>query len=272
MKRHILKFTIEAVFIFLFFSCEKVIEIDLNISEPKIVIESEISNQPGPYTVRLTETVNFREENAFPTLSKATVRIYDDAGNTETLTETITGFYNANAIQGTPGRTYTLEVTTGENTYKAVSTMPPPVNIDTLTVENTGSFGPAGNGETINVQFTDPTGKNNYYRFVLIINGIEQDGVFIDNDELQDGEIKNLLLTNYSENTKLNTGDYVTVLLQTLDKSTYEYFRTLRQISGSEGGPMEQSTSPANPISNINNGALGYFNTCAVTSKSIIIP
>lgn len=41
--------------------------------------------------------------------------------------------------------------------------------------------------------------ENNYYRFVLIIDGIEQDGVFIDNDELQDGEIKNLLLANYSE-------------------------------------------------------------------------
>lgn len=270
MKKHILKLAIG--FIFLFIACEKEIDIDLNTSESKIVIEGLVSDQPGPYMVKLTRTVDFDDDNTFPPVSEARVTIYDDVGNIEVLTETMAGVYNATAIQGTPDRMYTLEVTADNKTYKAVSTMPSPVDIDTLTVEDTGDFGPAGHGKTINVQYADPSGESNYYRFVLIINGIEQDGVFIDNDELQDGEIKNLLLTNYSENTKLNGGDYVTVLLQTLDEGTYEYFRTLRQISGSDGGLIGQSTSPANPVSNINNGALGYFNTCAVTSKSIIIP
>lgn len=272
MKNYILKFSFGLIFTALFFSCEKVIDIDLNTSEPKIVIESSISDQSDFYPVKLTQTVNFDENNIFPPVSNATVIISDDEGNTETLTETTAGVYSLTSMNGTPGRTYTLEVTSGGITHKAVSTMPRPVNIDTLTIENTGDFGPGGNGNAINVQYTDPAGRNNYYRFIVIINGIEQDAVFIDNDEIQDGEIKSFLLRESSDNTELTTGDAVTVLLQTIDKGVYEYFRTLRLISGDSDGPMEQSTSPSNPVSNIDNGALGYFSAFSVTSKSILIP
>lgn len=270
MKKHLIKLT--SGFIFLLLACEKEIDIDLNTSQPTIVIEGLVSDQLGPYTVKLTHTVNFDENNTFPPVSGASVIIYDDAGNREVLTETNPGIYHSMTIQGTPGRTYFLEVKTGDDTYEAVSTMPSPVNIDTLTVEDTGDFGPAGHGETITVHYTDPVGESNYYRFVLIVNGVVRDGVFIDNDDLHDGDIKDLELIDYSENTNLTTGDTATVVLQTIDENVYEYFRTLREISGSNGGGMGQSTSPANPISNISNGALGYFSVCAETSKTIVIP
>jgi hypothetical protein len=52
--------------------------------------------------------------------------------------------------------------------------------------------------------------------------------------------------------------------LQSIDKGVYDYFRT----AGNDGN---QSASPSNPISNIDNEALGYFNACAVTKKEFRI-
>ena len=58
-------------------------------------------------------------------------------------------------------------------------------------------------------------------------------------------------------------GDVISVWLECIDKGVFEYFRT----ANSEGG---QNASPANPVSNITNGALGYFSACSVSKDSII--
>lgn len=258
-----------SIIIFLFSSCEKVIDIDLNTQDPQIVIEGNITDQPGPYTVTLTQTVNFVESNNFPGVSGALVTISDNSGNSETLTESFSGVYSTSEMQGTIGRNYTIKVTTNGKEYTATSNMPAPVSIDTLTVvtENT----PKGNDKTIYVNFTDPAGIANYYRFIKIINGITQITIFVEDDLLQDGNtINHPLLVRGQDETSIKTGDTVTVILQSIDKKVYDYFRTLLQLSG--GGVINQSSSPANPLTNFINGALGYFNANAITSKTIIIP
>jgi len=75
------------------------------------------------------------------------------------------------------------------------------------------------------------------------------------------------------ENTELQVkrahiGDVIRVDLMSLDKSTYEYYRTLRDLIHSY--PVFGST-PVNPNTNLTNGALGFFGACAVASKTIII-
>jgi hypothetical protein len=85
MKKIIYTFSLIA---FIFCSCEKVIDIDLNKADSRIVIEGNITDQAGPYTVRISKTVNFDESNTFPAISGALVKISDNAGNSETLTET----------------------------------------------------------------------------------------------------------------------------------------------------------------------------------------
>jgi hypothetical protein len=66
--------------------------------------------------------------------------------------------------------------------------------------------------------------------------------------------------------------DTAIVELLTLDKSTYDYYSTLSNVltEGDTGPPM-MMTTPANPNSNLSNGALGYFGAFAVRSDSIVI-
>lgn len=255
--------------VLVFSSCEKVVNIDLNSKDPQIVIEGNITDQIGPYTVKITRTANFDELNYFPPVSNALVIISDNLGNSETLTETSAGIYSTSTIQGTIGRTYTLKVTANGKEYTAASKMPSFIKIDTLTIVTEET--PRGSNKTIYVNFIDPTGIDNYYRFIKKINGVTQKSIYIEDDLLKDGEsINQPLLSRGQDETKIRTGDDVTIILQSIDKDIYNYFRTLLQLSS--GGLINQSASPANPLSNFNNGALGYFNACAVTTKTIIVP
>jgi len=61
--------------------------------------------------------------------------------------------------------------------------------------------------------------------------------------------------------------DTVVVELQTLDLSTYDYYRTLFSIlDGGLGNP-----NPANPESNLSNDALGYFGAFTISRDTIVI-
>jgi hypothetical protein len=270
MKRNFLIQNKISVFILLMISllsisCEKVVSIDLNSAAPRIVIEGSITDQPGPYFVKLSQTVNFDQTNNFPPVIGAIVVLTDNLGNTDSLTEVVPGTYKTSGIQGIPGRTYTLTVSAGGSKYTAVSAMPPAVDIDSLSVQRQ-VFG-REQRKYISVQFRDSANVKNYYRFLEVKNGIEQKFTFLFDDRLQDGgTVTSSLLAG--EDT-LNTGDNVLVLLQCIDKNVFDYFRTIRQATGN-GGP--QSASPANPLSNFTNGALGYFNATAIRSKLIVVP
>jgi len=249
----------------IFVSCEKVIDPKLNLSESKIVIEGNIFDQSGPYTVSITRTLNYKERNNFPPVSGAVVKIQDDFGNSEILTEASPGRYKTLTTQGIPGRTYTIDVIIDGKTYKAVSKMPPAVTIDTLRVEELVT--PSKVEKYISATYSDPADPDNYYRFIEIINGIEQSNIFIDNDQLKSQQSITKALLSPPDNTEINSGDTVTVLLQAIDYNVYEYFRTLLQITNTDF----VTALPTNPLTNFGNGALGYFNACAVRSKTIVI-
>src|SRR5690554_906724 len=94
----------------LLYSCEKEIDLDLNNSDPQIIIEGSITDAPGPYYVRISKSVNFDEPNSYPPVSGAYVTISDNEGNTDVLTEIEEGLYQTNTIVGAPGNTYNLSV------------------------------------------------------------------------------------------------------------------------------------------------------------------
>ena len=56
--------------------------------------------------------------------------------------------------------------------------------------------------------------------------------------------------------------------MQCIDDKVYLFYAALLQLSG--GGPGGGVT-PANPPSNISNGALGYFSAHTVRTRNIVI-
>lgn len=255
-------------------SCEKVVSYNLNESASKLVIEGNITNETGPYFVRLSQSTNHSEPNVFPPVTGATVTISDNAGNQETLVEQGQGIYKTSALVGTAGRTYQLTVSVGGKQYTASSTMPLPVSIDTLIQQKSTSIG-SDDQIAVLARFRDPAGIRSYYRLAIIINGrtlpsiftfedIVHDGVVIDYELKEDDELDD---ENPDDDINvINPGDNAEVILYCIDKEVHTYFLTLSQNSG--GGPP---TAPGNPVTNIKGDALGYFSAHTVARKNISI-
>jgi Domain of unknown function (DUF4249) len=255
----------------LFTSCTKVIDIDLNTSNPQIVVEAKISNSPTERAeVRLSRSTNFNESNAFPAISKAIVTIQDKTANTlDTLKEASAGIYKSAKLTGIVGHTYVLTIQTEGKTLTATSTIPRKVNLDTVEIRAQAFF---GNIEyQIIPRFIDLKGIGDNYRFVLFVNGKMKNDIFVVNDELSDGNLNGRPLfrqrsSDSTENTKI--GDRIDLEMHSIDKSVYDYFNTL---AGESGGPGGGSATPANPITNIKGGALGYFAAYTRQTKGVVV-
>ena len=261
MRKSILMLVPFLVLISWMSSCKKVIKLDLNTASPQMVIEGNIDDQPGPCIVKIYKSVNFDQSNTYPAVTGARVTIRDNSGDSEQLTENQPGLYATTSMTGRPGQTYTLMVTSDGQSYTASSTMPDPVSIGKIYFQNS-LF---GHNIYPGIIFVDPANINNYYRLILFLNNVRQTDIHVTDDRLSEGKTITYLLRLPDTDNKLKTGDNVAVWLESVDKNVYEYFRT----AGREGG---QSASPANPTSNISNGALGYFNACSVRSLSASVP
>ena len=118
---------------------------------------------------------------------------------------------------------------------------------------------------TTNITYTDPLEKGNAYRFVQYQNGKKNKVFTIVNDDISNG--KKNTITYFNTDEELKKGDHIRVELQNIDASVYKYWYSLWQGATGDGS----AASPANPVSNISGGSLGYFSAQAVNSKSIVI-
>jgi hypothetical protein len=235
-------------------SCKKVIQLDLSTSVPQLVIQGNVYDQPGSYSVKIFRTVNFDLPNIYPPVTNAKVTISDNAGQSEELSQATDGTYVTSALEGVIGRTYTLSVNVDGKTYKATSTMPRAVLIDTIYMKKS-IF---GNTKMIALDFMNFPYRENYYHIVHFINGVQDPGFNIFNDNTNQVERISYSFMNPANATpKLVNGDKIEVWLECIDKGVYEYYRTANRDGG-------RSASPANPVSNISNGALGYFSASSV--------
>lgn len=249
----------------LFSNCEATIDLDLDNSEPQLVIEGQLTDHRGKHQVRITRTVPFDQPNVFPAVSGAFVTIGDNTGLLDTLREAAPGIYETQRLlQGVYGRTYTLRVGVEGRQYEAMATMPQRVLFDTLTVANLNLRGTLT--QTLLPEFTDPIGLGNYYYFVVFKNGQRQSRTYTFEDALSDGRRIARPLSN--PDLKLQSGDTCKVDLYCLDPEVFKYFLTLQLSSGSTPGG---GTTPANPDNNFGNACLGYFSAHPLQSKTVVI-
>jgi hypothetical protein len=235
-------------------SCKKIIDVNLNDAAPQLVVEGNIYSTPGPYYIQISKTVNYSSNNQFPPVSGARVVIRDVTANlSDTLIEIQQGRYATRLLSGVAGRTYQLQIVAEGKNYTASSTIPSPVLLDSVSFEKISR--PGGKTDWFAViNYQDPAGISNYYLFTLLVNGRRINNTFVYDDRFSDGRYVSRTLR--TDSTYINPGDSVTVTMQHMGKEGFDYYSTFAQVTGN--GAL-QTISPANPISNISNGALGYF-------------
>lgn len=242
------------------------IQVDLNVAAPQIVIEGEVTNGAGPFQVKISKTVNFSATNTFPPVSGAFVQVTDsNTGVVYIYNETTPGIYLSNGFSGSVNHTFQFSAAIAGTTYTASSTMPAAVQLDSVSfVKNVD----LNNKSAINavVNFQDAPGLGNYYQFTEIVNGFQVPNIFVFEDRLSDGKYVQDAL--YNDTIRLHQNDTVLMKMFCVDKNIYNYFFTLASVSGNNSF---QSASPANPNSNLSNGALGYFSAHTISQKKTVV-
>ncbi|GAB6011738.1 DUF4249 domain-containing protein [Viscerimonas tarda] len=242
----------------LFSSCKKEIELDLRSVESHLTIEGTIPFD-SLAKVSLTKTKDFFSDNSYSPVTGAIVTLSDDAGNTDILSLKPSGLYESEVITGVEGRTYHLRVELDGKAYTATSTMPYAVPIDSVSMFYVPAFGEA----FPTVHFIDPKGIDNYYRYIFHINGKKMPGVDVSSDEDRDGKMISRILPydeEYNDKKKIEQGDKIFIEVQFIDEGAHKFFRSLARMGMSQ----------ANPISNIEGGALGYFSAYSFYQTSVM--
>jgi hypothetical protein len=233
-----------------FSSCEEIIDINLKNAEPALVVEANISDVNELQYIYLSKTVQFGADNVPFRVSGARVSVKENNSLIYNFTEFVPGVYRTN-FKGKVGATYQLEIELEGEIYNATSVMPPKVNLDSVSITQVDFFDEKR--KFVKVHYQDPNETADAYRFVLSINNQRLSEFFVDNDRFNNGNY--IDRTIYSDDPEIVTGDEIALDFQTIDLNNYRYFFTIQQISGGGGPPV----APSNPVSNISNGALGYF-------------
>ena len=258
--------SISILAIFAIASCQKEIDVDLNESNPILVLEANYSAKDSTVRAIVTLTSSFFNNEPSPNINSAVATITDHLGNGTNVPSVGNGTYVLTNYIPTFGTTYTLTVVYDGVTYTAECDMNAPVTLDPITYEFFPPFfGQSGYAPYLN--FQDPAGDTNYYVVVLARNDTlwnNLSDLLTQDDALTDG--------NYVERPLFSRdlyqiGDKVGMELRTIDGDIYNYLNDVISTAGSG----QSSAAPGNPDSNWDNGALGYFSCYSSSEQTVII-
>lgn len=244
------------------FSCEDVIDIDLNEAPPILVIDASINwfkdTTGSDQNIILTLTAPYFSDSV-PPATGAQVYIIDSNNNTFNFTEVgNTGVYNNTNFNPVIENTYTLYISYEDDMYTATETLKSVVPIDYVEQNDTGGF--SGEETELKAFYTDPAEEENHYLFEFISDISEFPSLEVYEDRFTNG---NQIFGFYTDED-LSSDDVVIIRNYGISKQFYEYmFILLQQNSQDGGGPFE--TQPATVRGNCVNQTnpdkfpLGYF-------------
>jgi hypothetical protein len=254
-------------------SCEDVIDVDLNSSKPRLVVEASIVWQKGTagneQKIKLTTTSNFFS-NVIPVVSNATVYIADSSNTYTFIENASSGEYFCSNFNCVVGETYTLTVISNGQTYTATEVFQAVPALDEIEQNNQGGF--LGDEIEIKFLYQDDGNQNNFY-----LQQINTNILFLpEYDVVSDAFFQGNQMFGLFSNEKLATGNEVKFTLHGISERYFNYMNVLLGVAGSNGGgPF--TTTPAtvrgNVInqSNSNNFPFGYFSLSEIDTKTYIV-
>ena len=275
----------------IFISCSKEVTVDLPDPEEKFVVEGSIENGSAPIII-LTRSQPYFSSISLDQLDNLFVKGANITLTTEGQEYSFVEFaipldsnsqiyiYTIPTLIGEVGKKYDIKIEAEGKTLTASTIIPEPVNIDSLYWIPHPELD-KGNDSLVTLMalFTDPDTIGNYYRYFtkrnddifkpgyfgsvfddLFWNGIEIDAPFPrgqNNTEDFDRDTYSYFFKN----------DHVSLKLASIDKTTYDFWRTLEQDDAGSGNPYGTATKV---LSNIE-GGLGIWGGYGVSIDTLTI-
>lgn len=269
--------------IILISSCSEEIDLKLSSTDPIFVVDGHICDEVSPYNfVRLTMSSNYFNNTEATAVSGASVIIND--GETDIIfEESKPGYYIAPFnFAGEHGKTYYLTIsnidTDGDgkmDVYTSQSVMPPTYTVDSVTCVYESLM----DLYRLCLYAKEDTETENFYMFGYSYNdslvcdsymdyAITDDSYF-ENDYCWGATISTIQ-EDFLQSGVINAGDTVDMHICSITKEFYKYIAAMSDIV--EGSDPMFSSTPANAVGNIDNGALGFFTAMAVIHSTCYVP
>lgn len=262
------------------FSCTERIDISLDDSGVRLVVDGAITIETKVHSITLAKTTGYFYSEKPPYVTGASVSVTYGT-RTVQLIEATPGIYQTDAtFAGRSGRSYTLNIKLddqigGYTDYTATSSIPETVKLDSIELVFHPDWSEEGFWEVRSFFQDLPTAD--YYRFMVYKNGMmlsdTLDEWFITDDRFFNGGYLNgasvAFFDQGDENEKLVSGDEITVELNIITKE-YAGFIWDAQSELWGSNPLF-SGPPANVKGNLNNGAIGFFATYSLSRASAIV-
>ncbi|MEY4660265.1 MAG: hypothetical protein RLZZ42_217 [Bacteroidota bacterium] len=276
--------------------CEKDINIKLDPSENKLVVEASIENGTPPFVI-LTKSLDFFNKidpsrlqasfvkNAIVTINDGNNSVVLQPDSLKSDEGATVYFYTDKRmppILGKLNAAYQLSIKYEGKEYTSRTTIPSITRtIDSVWWEKLPSIEPRDSVfARVLLRATDKPGLGDYIRYYTKVGAREPflpgfNSVF--DDQIIDGKSYTIPVDRgFNRNAEFTDsssfyrrGDTVTIKLCQIDKATYDFWRTYEFSFQSIGNPF---SSPTRILSNISNEALGYFGGYGCQFRTIIIP
>lgn len=277
-------------------SCEKGVTFELDEPAPKLVVEATIESGGLPAVI-LSKSQNYFAQITPAILAASFVHNAEVYMSNGTVTNKFKEFsfslpngdnfyyYTpdqsnpSNVFSGRENTQYSLRIVVDGKEYTATTRIPTITRrIDSLfSKPAAGSNDP--NKAVVMVRVTDQPGFGDYIRYFTKRNSEGYYPAFnsVFDDQVIDGSTYEVEVERGVDRTRdlpddytlFEKGDTVTFKLCQIDKPTFDFWRTMEFSYTNIGNPFG---SPTKVLSNISNGALGYFGGYAPQFRTIIIP
>lgn len=267
----------------LMLSCTERIDIELDSTYRRLVVQGAVTSDSARHRVLLTTTSDYYANEPSPRVSEALVEIsYDDQVHTLVEHPIVQGLYETEeAFRGRPGTTYKLDIRQidvdgdGLNEeYQAESTMKGGAELDGVQLRYFSS--PIVEGFQVLMWASHPVEQRDWFGFriwkngVLLTDSLSSYTVFSD-DLFNSGYLPGFpvgFLSDGDPRERVYPGDTIVFELESIDEAYYNFVSDA-QLELIGNVPLF-SGPPANVSSNINNGAMGIFAAYSILRAATI--
>jgi hypothetical protein len=265
-------------------ACTEEIDIELDSTYSRLVVEGTVTTDFIKHHVKLSVTSDYFSNKPSPPVQDALVKLtFGDETMQMIESDTTPGLYETPyAFKGIIGTTYELDISQvdvnddgEEEQYHAKSTMPGGSELEKIDLKYYPTS--VATGYAVFMYLYHPVETRDWFGFKLIKNSdLLTDSLFkysVLSDELFDtGYLPGLpvgFLSDDEQREALNPGDTLTFELNCIDES-YFTFVSEAQLEIAGNFPLF-SGPPSNIASNIDRGAMGIFTAYSIQRISVVL-
>ena len=277
-------YTLSLLAILLMVSCTERIDLELDSTYRRLVVQGAVTSDSVRHRVMLTTSSDYFANMSSPRVSGAVVELsFDDQILTLTESPFLPGFYETQeAFRGVPGTTYALDINQVDvdadgqfEEYHAESTMPGGAELDHIDLRYFST--PIIKGYQVLMWASHPVEQKDLFGFrirknsVLLSDSLSNYTTFSD-DLFNSGYLPGFpvgFLSDDDPRQRVHPGDTVTFELESIDQAYYDFVSDA-QLEMVGNIPLFSGPS-ANIRSNISNGGLGIFAAYSIQRASTIL-